>query len=201
MHRATCRRTGRESRHRRIEDGAVRPLVARTYALREIAEALKIFGKPISIVSDYCQTGTDAFRCGVMSVACGLYDTVLVVGYDKPKDRGVSGPSVMMTQVRDLPQTPAGWFSLCAARYFDTYDTGREDLAKIAPGVKVRIEGAGASGQSGADGIAKLALPAAAYLLLPSRSGKQSSWAEAGSITSLPNNKSYFFRAVPSWPT
>jgi len=98
----------------------------------EIAEALKIFGKPISIVSDYCQTGSDAFRFGVFGIASGMYDTVLVVGFDKPKDRGVSGPSVTFDKVRGLPATPAGWFSLCAARYFETFDTGREDLAKIA---------------------------------------------------------------------
>jgi acetyl-CoA C-acetyltransferase len=98
----------------------------------EIAEALKIFGKPISVVSDYCQTGTDAFRFGVFAVAAGVYDKVLVVGFDKPKDRGVSGPSVAFDKVRGLPATPAGWFSLCAARYFDTYGAGREDLAKIA---------------------------------------------------------------------
>ena len=98
----------------------------------EIAEALKIFGKPISVVSDYCQTGTDAFRFGVFAVAAGVYDKVLVVGFDKPKDRGVSGPSVAFDKVRGLPATPAGWFSLCAARYFETYDAGREDLAKIA---------------------------------------------------------------------
>ena len=98
----------------------------------EIAEALKIFGKPISVVSDYCQTGTDAFRFGVFAVAAGVYDKVLVVGFDKPKDRGVSGPSVAFDKVRGLPATPAGWFSLCAARYFETYGAGREDLAKIA---------------------------------------------------------------------
>ena len=98
----------------------------------EIAEALKIFGKPISIVSDYCQTGTDAFRFGALAVASGMYDTVLVVGFDKPKDRGVSGPSVNFDKVRGLPSTPAGWFSLCAARYFETFGAGREDLAKIA---------------------------------------------------------------------
>ena len=69
---------------------------------------------------------------GVMSIAAGVYDTVLVVGYDKPKDRGVSGPSVMMTQVRDLPQTPAGWFSICASRYFEKYGASRDDLARIA---------------------------------------------------------------------
>jgi acetyl-CoA C-acetyltransferase len=98
----------------------------------EIAEALKIFGKPISVVSDYCQTGTDAFRFGVFAIAAGVYDKVLVVGFDKPKDRGVSGPSVSFDKVRGLPATPAGWFSLCAARYFETYGAGREDLAKIA---------------------------------------------------------------------
>jgi acetyl-CoA C-acetyltransferase len=98
----------------------------------ECSDALKLFGKPVTTVSNYCATGTDAFRCGVMSIACGLYDTVLVVGYDKPKDRGVSGPSVMMNAVRDLPQTPAGWFALCASTYFEKYGAGREDLGRIA---------------------------------------------------------------------
>ena len=98
----------------------------------ECSDALKLFGKPVTMVSNYCATGTDAFRCGVMSIAAGLYDTVLVVGYDKPKDRGVSGPSVMMDRVRDLPQTPAGWFALCAATYFEKYGASREDLGRIA---------------------------------------------------------------------
>jgi len=97
----------------------------------ECSDALKLW-KPVTEVSNYCATGTDAFRCGVMSIAAGLYDTVLVVGYDKPKDRGVSGPSVMMNQVRDLPQTPAGWFSICASRYFEKFGASRDDLAKIA---------------------------------------------------------------------
>jgi acetyl-CoA C-acetyltransferase len=97
----------------------------------EASDALKLW-KPVTMVTNYCATGTDAFRCAVMSIACGMYDTVLVVGYDKPKDRGVSGPSVTMNQVRDLPQTPAGWFALCAARYFDRFGAGREDLARIS---------------------------------------------------------------------
>ena len=98
----------------------------------EVADALRLYGKPITMLMDYCQTGTDAFRCGVFAVASGLYDTVLVLGFDKPKDRGVSGPSVSFDRVRGLPATPAGWFSLCAARYFETFGAGREDLAKIA---------------------------------------------------------------------
>jgi acetyl-CoA C-acetyltransferase len=98
----------------------------------EVADALRLYGKPITMLMDYCQTGTDAFRCGVFSVACGMYDTVLVLGFDKPKDRGVAGPSISFDRVRGLPATPAGWFSLCAARYFETFGAGREDLAKIA---------------------------------------------------------------------
>ncbi len=98
----------------------------------ECSDALKLFNKPVTMVSNYCATGTDALRCGVLSIAAGMYDTVLVVGYDKPKDRGVAGPSVMMDRVRDLPQTPAGWFALCAATYFEKFGAGREDLAKIA---------------------------------------------------------------------
>ncbi|MDZ7380116.1 MAG: acetyl-CoA acetyltransferase, partial [candidate division KSB1 bacterium] len=88
--------------------------------------------RPLTIVQQYCAPRTDALRYGVFAVACGMYDTVMVVGFDKPKDRGVSGPSAVTTGVRGLPMTPAGWFALCAARYFETYGASREDLAKIA---------------------------------------------------------------------
>ncbi len=98
----------------------------------EVTESLKLFDRPCSLVQNYCATGTDAFRFGTFAVACGLYDIALIVGFDKPKDRGVSGPSVTTTGVRGLPATPAGWFSLCAARYFDTFGATREDLARIA---------------------------------------------------------------------
>jgi acetyl-CoA C-acetyltransferase len=104
----------------------------------EVADALKLYDRPVSMVVNYCATGTDAFRYGVFSVAVGMYDTVLVVGFDKPKDRGVSGPSVMVTGVRGLPATPAGWFSHCAARYFDTFGAGREDLARTTTTARSR---------------------------------------------------------------
>src|SRR5712692_2338779 len=103
----------------------------------EVADALKLYDRPVSMVVNYCATGTDAFRYGVFAVACGMYDTVLVVGFDKPKDRGVSGPSVAVTGVRGLPATPAGWFSHVAARYFETFGAGREDLARIAERLEV----------------------------------------------------------------
>jgi acetyl-CoA C-acetyltransferase len=122
---------GIEDPQRQIEAvfcGVVYP----NFSTGEVADALKLYDRPISHVQNYCATGTDAFRFGVFGVASGLYDTVLVVGYDKPKDRGVSGPSVHFDRVRGLPATPAGWFSLCAARYFEKFGADRGDLAKIA---------------------------------------------------------------------
>lgn len=98
----------------------------------EVAEALKLYDLPITLVQNYCATGTDAFRCAALAIAAGVYDTVLVVGFDKPKDRGVSGPSVALNASHGLPMTPAGWFSLCAAKYFETFGVGREQLAEIA---------------------------------------------------------------------
>jgi acetyl-CoA C-acetyltransferase len=97
----------------------------------EVSEALKLY-KPMTAVQNYCATGTEAFRAASMAIAAGVYETVLVVGYDKPKDRGVSGPSVNIRDVRDLPATPAGWFAICAQPYFEKYGAGREQLAKIA---------------------------------------------------------------------
>lgn len=97
----------------------------------DVSEALKLY-KPLTSVYNYCATGTEVVRAACMAIAAGVYDTVLAVGYDKPKDRGVSGPPVMFRGVRDLPATPAGWFSLACAPYFAKFGAGREELARIA---------------------------------------------------------------------
>src|SRR2546428_14160439 len=76
----------------------------------EAADALKLYDRPVSMVVNYCATGTDAFRYGVFAVACGMYATVPTVGFDKPKDRGVSGPSVAETRVRGPTATPPRLF-------------------------------------------------------------------------------------------
>src|ERR1043166_2027630 len=91
----------------------------------EVADALKMYDRPVSMVVNYCATGTDAFRYGVFAVACGMYDTVLVVGFDKPKDRGGAGRG-------GPPAPPAGWFPPLPARFFEALGAGRGDLARIA---------------------------------------------------------------------
>src|SRR5215510_8767556 len=79
------------------------------------------------------QQRIEAVFCGAQYPSKGSAEVADALKlFDKPKDRGVSGPSVAVTGVRGLPATPAGWFSLCAAQYFETYGAGREDLARIA---------------------------------------------------------------------
>lgn len=97
----------------------------------DVSDALKL-AKPLTSVYNYCATGTEVVRMAAMAIAAGVYDTVLAVGYDKPKDRGVSGPSVSFRGVRDLPATPAGWFALPVVPYFEKFGATREDLARIA---------------------------------------------------------------------
>ena len=43
----------------------------------EVADSLKLFGRPISMVQNYCATGTDAFRFGVFSIACEIFAAIL----------------------------------------------------------------------------------------------------------------------------
>ena len=48
-----------------------------------LAEALNLYPKPISRVSNYCTTGMEAVRNAALGVASGLYDCVLAVGAEK----------------------------------------------------------------------------------------------------------------------
>ena len=104
----------------------------RTKGPHECTDALKLY-KPITMVYELLRDRHRRASAAVMAVASGVYDTVLVVGFDKPKDRGVSGPSVMMRR-RARParrRRPAG--SRCAPRPTSRrFGAGREDLARIA---------------------------------------------------------------------
>ena len=98
-----------------------------------LADALRLYGKPITRVENFCATGTDAFRNASMAVAAGLYDVALVLGVEKLKDRPVRG----LGREGAHPYhgdgiTAPGIFALAANRYFHRFGVGREALAKVA---------------------------------------------------------------------
>jgi acetyl-CoA C-acetyltransferase len=98
-----------------------------------LADALRLYNKPITRVENYCATGTDALRNAAMAVAAGVYDVALVIGVEKLKDRPLRGlPSDGNHFYQHDGATAPGIFALAATRYFEQFKVGREALAKVA---------------------------------------------------------------------
>lgn len=106
-----------------------------------LADPLRLYGKPITRVENYCATGTDAVRQAVLALASGVYDVALVVGAEKMKDRPVRGlPLEGRHPIIGRGATAPGQFALAATRYMHTFGMPRETLAKVA--VKNHANGA-----------------------------------------------------------
>lgn len=97
-----------------------------------LADALKLFGRPITRVENYCATGTDAFRNGCLAIASGVYDLVLVLGAEKLKDRGGRGLPRFGHPLLARGNSAPGLFALAANRYMHTFGLTRETLARVA---------------------------------------------------------------------
>lgn len=98
-----------------------------------LADAIRLYNKPITRVENYCATGTDAFRNAAMAVAAGIYDVALVLGVEKLKDRPARGlASEGNHAYQHDGSTAPGIFALAATRYLDRFKIGREVLAKVA---------------------------------------------------------------------
>ena len=97
-----------------------------------LGDALRLYGRPITRVENYCATGTDAFRNACMTVAAGVHDVVLVVGAEKLKDRGGRGLPRFGHPLLARGNSAPGLFALAANRYMHTFGVGRESLAKVA---------------------------------------------------------------------
>ncbi len=106
-----------------------------------LAEPLQWDNMPITRVENNCASGSEAIRCACLSVAAGLYDVAMAVGFEKSKDTGVgglswpSGVGVHTGSLRTGLATGPGGFAMSAVRYFHKYgltvDEGKLILAKI----------------------------------------------------------------------
>ncbi|MDT7907747.1 MAG: acetyl-CoA acetyltransferase [Candidatus Calescibacterium sp.] len=98
-----------------------------------LADALKIYGKPITRVENFCATGMEAFRNAAFSVAAGIYDIVLALGVEKLKDRQSRGlPRIDWHPLLIKGNTAPGVFALAARRYMETFGIDRKPLARVA---------------------------------------------------------------------
>lgn len=98
------------------------------------ADPLKLFGKPVTRVENYCASGMDAFRNACYAVASGVVDVALACGVEKITDQGAAGLPTIQGEnhpVMPAPSAP-GMFALAAARNFHAHGWSREDLAEVA---------------------------------------------------------------------
>jgi len=103
-----------------------------------ISHPLKIQYKPVGKVENACGTGTEGLRMACYAVAAKIFDTVMVVGFEKLKDTGYSGLGGSQTYVvgPNPPTAVPGLYAQAAVAYFHKYGItpkeGKEMLAKIA---------------------------------------------------------------------
>ncbi|MDP2948841.1 MAG: acetyl-CoA acetyltransferase [Chloroflexota bacterium] len=97
-----------------------------------LVEPMKLYGKPVTRVENFCASGMDAFRNACFAVAAGVYDIVLACGVEKLMDQGASGlPIEPPHPVLGIASAP-GLFAMAAARAFHEWGWTKEDLARVA---------------------------------------------------------------------
>ena len=110
------------------------------FATGILADSCGLLDIPVSRLENACATGNDAVRHGMMAIASGMYDVVLVVGADKVREtssRSTFWDWMGMTRdtAWDFPLglvAPAN-FALHAARYLHESPVAtREHLAMVA---------------------------------------------------------------------
>ena len=106
--------------------------VMSTFGGDALADALKLFGRPMTRVQNYCASGMDAFRNACLAVAAGVHDVVLAVGFEKMRDGGFARPN-RSHPVLDFGERAPHVFALSANRYFARYGLNPERLALARP--------------------------------------------------------------------
>ena len=98
-----------------------------------MAAPLKIHGKPVSRVENYCATGSEAMRQAAYAVASGAYDVVMALGAEKVKDGGYQGLNSfpIPTDGTQRMLTAAAMFSLVLPAYSRKYGVDEDELRYV----------------------------------------------------------------------
>jgi acetyl-CoA C-acetyltransferase len=98
-----------------------------------LAAPLKLEGKPVTRVENFCASGSEALRQAAYAVASGAYDMAMAVGVEKVKDAGYQGlnafPIPNDGTARSL--TAAAMFSLIVPAYAHRYGVDEDHLKSV----------------------------------------------------------------------
>src|SRR5262245_52771260 len=96
-----------------------------------LADALKLFGRPMTRVQNYCASGMDAFRNACLAVTPCIHDVAPAVGLEKMRDGGIGRPN-KSHPVIDFGERAPHVFALSANRYFAKHGASKKTLAAVA---------------------------------------------------------------------
>jgi len=111
-----------------------------------IADWLGMTPIPVTRIENACASSSSAMREGIMAIASGLYDIVLVGGMEKMTNLPTEGVTdVLATAADGLYEVPAGLtfpgiFGAIAKAHMDRYETNLDHLLKV--GIKNHENGA-----------------------------------------------------------
>ncbi|MGN1154888.1 MAG: acetyl-CoA acetyltransferase [Agathobacter sp.] len=107
-----------------------------------LADAVALYDKPVTRISNWCDTGMDAFRNAALAIASGMYDIVVACGVEKMYDSGGRGIKMdgAYPHIALNGQSAPAIFAPCATRAFHEWGWTKEDLATVA--VKNHFNGA-----------------------------------------------------------
>jgi acetyl-CoA C-acetyltransferase len=103
-----------------------------------LARPLRLEGKPVTRVENFCATGSEALRQAAYAVASGAYDVAMAVGAEKVKDSGYQGLNAfpIPNDGTNRTLTAAAMFSLILPAYAEKYGVDptelRRTVARIA---------------------------------------------------------------------
>ena len=95
-----------------------------------LASALKLEGKPVTRVENYCATGSEALRQAAYAVASGAYDVAMAIGCDKFKDTGFAGTNASLPPNDGTARTltAAAMYSMILPAYAKKYGVDPTEL-------------------------------------------------------------------------
>ncbi|UDY37832.1 acetyl-CoA acetyltransferase [Dermatobacter hominis] len=98
-----------------------------------LSAPLKLQGKPVTRVENFCATGSEALRQACYAVASGAYDVAAAVGVEKVKDSGYQGLNAfpIPTDGTNRTLTAAAMFSLVAPAYAEKYGVDPTELRRV----------------------------------------------------------------------
>ncbi|MFY1638183.1 acetyl-CoA acetyltransferase [Solwaraspora sp. WMMB335] len=111
-----------------------------------LARPLRLVGKPVTRVENYCATGSESLRNAAFAVASGAYDMVMATGVEKLKDSSYSGLAAVYPPAdgTDVDWTAPAGFSLLAPAYQQTYGVSARDMRSALTKVAVKNHANGA---------------------------------------------------------